>query len=117
VTRQWARRLLAGSGSDARTLAGAGNAHTPVNPTELGVPMGARLAGQRPGVQEIRIGYGAGSFWSFRPRRFGRHADPYGTMRLRQHDRKLVLDLPLATEAVVPQRAASRTRRRHGQVP
>jgi hypothetical protein len=39
-----ARRILAASGPDARTLAVAGNAHTPTSPTELGVPMGARQA-------------------------------------------------------------------------
>jgi hypothetical protein len=40
-----ARRILAGSRPGARTLVVAGNAHTPVSPIELGVPMGARLAG------------------------------------------------------------------------
>jgi hypothetical protein len=104
-----ARRLLAGSPSDARTVAVAGNAHTPVNPTGLGVPMGACLAEQRPGIQEIRISYGAGSSWNFRSRQFAGRADPYATVRLHQHESKLVLDLPLATEAVVPQRAAPMT--------
>jgi hypothetical protein len=97
--------LAAGiSDQGARTLAVAGNAHTPVIPTGLGVPMGARLAGQRPGVREIRISYGAGSAWNFRTRPFARRADPHGTIRLHLHDGELVLDLPLATEAVVPQR-------------
>jgi hypothetical protein len=99
------RRILAGSRPGAaRTLVVAGNAHTPVSPIELGVPMGARLAGQRPGIREIRISYGAGSSWNFRPRQFTRPADPHGAIRLHQRDSKLVLDLPLATEAVVPQR-------------
>jgi hypothetical protein len=66
--------------------------------------MGARLAEQRPGIQEIRIRYGAGYFWNFGPRRFTRHTDPHGNTRLYQHKGDLVLDLPLATEAVVPQR-------------
>lgn len=99
-----ARRLLAGSPLDARTLAVAGNAHTPVSPTELGMPMGARLAEQRPGIQEIRISYGAGSYWNFGPRQFACRADQCGAMRLHQDDSKLVLDLPRAAEAVVPQR-------------
>jgi erythromycin esterase-like protein len=99
-----ARRILAASPPGARTLAVAGNAHTPTSPIELGVPMGARLAEQRPGIREIRIRYGAGYFWNFGPRRFTRHTDPHGHTRLYQHNGDLVLDLPLATEAVVPQR-------------
>jgi hypothetical protein len=99
-----ARRLLAASGPGARTLAVAGNAHTPISPIELGVPMGARLAGQRPGVREIRISYGGGGFYNGGPRQFARRADPQDKPRLHQHGGELVLDLPLATEAVVPQR-------------
>lgn len=97
-----ARRLLAASAPGARTLAVAGNAHTPVRPIELGVPMGARLAGQRPGVREIRISYGGGGSYNGGPRHFARLADPAGKIRLHQGDGELVLDLPLATEAVVP---------------
>ena len=59
-----ARRLLAGSPSGARTLAVAGNAHTPTSPTDLGLPLGAFLARQRPGIREIRIRYGGGRFWN-----------------------------------------------------
>jgi len=99
-----ARRILAASPPGARTLAVAGNAHTPTSPSELGVPMGARLAEQRPGIREIRIRYGAGYFWNFEPRQFMRHTDPPGHTRLYQHNGDLHLDLPLATEAVVPQR-------------
>jgi hypothetical protein len=99
-----ARRILAASPPGARTLAVAGNAHTPTSPSELGVPMGARLAEQRPGIREIRIRYGAGYFWNFEPRQFTRHTDPPGHTRLYQHNADLHLDLPLATEAVVPQR-------------
>jgi erythromycin esterase-like protein len=102
-----ARRLLAASGPGARTLAVAGNAHTPVSPSELGVPMGARLAGQRPGVREIRISYGGGGFYNGGPRQFARRADPQDKIRLYQHDGELALDLPLATEAVVPELAGS----------
>jgi hypothetical protein len=97
-----APRILAASGPDARTLAVAGNAHTPTSPTELGVPMGARLAGQRPGVRQIRINYGGGGFYNGRPRQFARRADPQDKIRLYQYDGELVLDLPLATEAIVP---------------
>jgi len=45
-----AQRILAISPPSARTLVAAGNAHTPVSPIELGVPMDARMAGQRPGI-------------------------------------------------------------------
>ena len=99
-----ARRILAASAPGARTLVVAGNAHTPTSPIELGVPMGARLAGQRPGVREIRISYGSGGCYNDGPRQSTRHADQPGTIRLYQHDSELVLDLPLATEAVVPHR-------------
>ena len=99
-----ARRILAASTPGARTLVVAGNAHTPTSPIELGVPMGARLAGQRPGVREIRISCGSGGFYNGGPRQFGRRADQPGQIRLYQHDGELVLDLPLATEAVVPHR-------------
>ena len=99
-----ARRLLAASPLGARTLAVAGNAHTPTSPTDLGVPLGAWLARQRPDLREIRIRYGGGRFWNSRPCRFARRASPHGPARLHQDTSELVLDLPLATEAVVPQR-------------
>jgi len=99
-----ARRILATSPPSARTLVVAGNAHTPIRPTELGVPMGARLAGQRPGTREIQISYGGGSFYNCEPGQFARRTDPQGTIRLHQHEGELVLDLPAVTEAVVPQR-------------
>jgi hypothetical protein len=99
-----ARRILAASPPGARTLAVAGNAHTPTSPIELGIPMGARLAEQRPGIREIRISYGSGSSWNFKPRQFARCTDPHGQIRLYHHHGDLVSGLPLATEAVVPQR-------------
>jgi len=98
-----ARRILATSPPGARTLVVAGNAHTPIRPIELGVPMGARVAEQRPGTREIQISYGGGSFYNCEPRRFARTGSR-GKIRLHQHKGELVLDLPIATEAVVPQR-------------
>jgi hypothetical protein len=98
------RRLLAGSPSSARTLAVAGNAHTPTSPTDLGVPLGACLVRQRPGIREIRIRYGGGRFWNSRSCRFARRASTQDSIRLCQDAGELVLDLPMATEAVVPQR-------------
>ena len=99
-----ARRLLTASPPGARTLVVAGNAHTPTSPTELGVPMGACAAGPRPGVLAIRIRYGGGGYYNAGPRQFARRFGPAGPVRLHQHDGELVLDLPEAAEAVVPQR-------------
>jgi hypothetical protein len=99
-----ARRILAISPPGAQTLVVAGNAHTPVSPIELGVPMGARVAGQRPGIREVQISYGGGGYYNYEPRQFARRADPQGKILLHQHEGELVLDLPVATEAVVPQR-------------
>ena len=100
-----ARRLLAGSRSGARTLVVAGNAHTPTSPTDLGVPLGACLARQRPGIREIRISYGGGRFWNFKSCQFALQASPQEPIRLYLDAGELVLDLPMATEAVVPQRS------------
>jgi erythromycin esterase-like protein len=99
-----ARRILAASSPGVRLLVVAGNAHTPTSPIELGVPMGARLAGHRSGIREIQIRYGGGSFYNSEPRQFVCRADPQGMTRLHLHDGEFVLDLPLATEAIVPQR-------------
>jgi hypothetical protein len=57
-----AGRILAAAAPGAATLVVAGNAHTPTEPTGLGVPLGAHLARQRPGVAEIRVSYGGGRF-------------------------------------------------------
>ena len=99
-----ARRILAASPPDARTLVVAGNAHTPTSPIELGIPMGVRVAEQRPGVREIKIRYGGGGYYNGGPREFVRLAGPEGQVRLHQDDGELSLELPEATEAVVPQR-------------
>ena len=73
-----ARRILATSPPGARTLVAAGNARTPVHPIELGVPMGARVAGQRPGTREVQISYGGGRFYNCEPYQFARRTDPHG---------------------------------------
>jgi hypothetical protein len=100
-----AGRVLAAA-AGTRTLVAAGNAHTPVRPGGLGVPLGAVLAARCPGVREIRIDYQAGRFYNLTPRRFGprtgaRHLRP----RLVLRNENLTLVLPAATEAVVPPRA------------
>jgi erythromycin esterase-like protein len=102
-----AERILAAAGPGARTLAVAGNAHTPTRHTSLGVPLGARLARQRPGVRDIRISYAAGSFYNIEPRQFRPSTSPPPQARLHEHDGDLILDLPSASEAVVPQRPGS----------
>jgi hypothetical protein len=83
----------------------AGNAHTPTASTRLGVPLGAHLARKRPGLREIRISYGGGRFYNNEPRRFRRRTGPWRhRARLREQHGGLVLELPTAREAVVPQR-------------
>ncbi len=100
----WSRRdeamaahILAGRAGRTRTLVVAGNAHTPISRTELGVPIGAYLAQRGPGVREIHINYCSGILQ---------------LPRLCQHDDALVLDLPSGHEAVVPQRPQSHGRQR-----
>ena len=99
-----AARLLAAAPAGTPALAVAGGYHTPTSPIELGVPMGAWLARQRPGVREIQIRYGGGSFYNLGPREFERRMSPEQPVRLHQQHGGLVLDLPWASEAVVPHR-------------
>ncbi len=100
-----AGRVLAAAAPGARTLVVAGNAHTPTQRTDLGVPLGAVLASRRPGVREIRIDYRSGGYYNLAPRRFrprtgARRPSP----RLVLRNENLTLELPSATEAIVPQR-------------
>jgi hypothetical protein len=97
-------RCVLAAGAGTGMLVVAGNAHTPVTDTHLGVPLGAGLARQRPGVREIRIRYGSGTFYNGRPRRFRHLSLPGRHARLRLQRGRLVLDLPAAHEAVVPHR-------------
>jgi erythromycin esterase-like protein len=103
-----AGRVLAAGRAAGGTLVVAGNAHTRTVPTDLGVPLGARLAERHPGIREVRIRYGGGGFYNGKPRRFARdrRGGPRGSRGIQLHpgDGELVLSLPRATEAVVPQR-------------
>jgi hypothetical protein len=99
-----AERILASAAASTRTLVVAGNAHTPTERSDLGVPMGAELARRRPGVRDICIRYGGGSFFNFEPREFAPLSPRKCELGLRQQDGALVLDLPAAHEAVVPHR-------------
>ena len=51
--------------------------------------------------------YDAGYYWNFKSRQFAGRASAQGPVRLYEDSGELVLDLPLATEAVVPQRPQS----------
>jgi hypothetical protein len=107
-----AERLLARATAASGTLAVAGNAHTPTGPTSLGLPLGAHVARQRPGVRSIRIKYGGGRFYNIEPRRFRPRINVWrNQVRLRQQRGHLVLDLPSPTEATVPQRPQGREER------
>ena len=100
-----ARRILTAPAAGTGTVVVAGNAHTPVTATHLGLPLGACIARQRPGVRGIRISYGAGRYYNIQPRRFSSRLGPgQRHLRLHQQDDTLILDLPVAGEAVVPQR-------------
>jgi hypothetical protein len=100
-----ADRVLAGATSASGTLVVAGNAHTPTGSTPLGVPLGACLQQQRPGVREIRISYGRGGYYSMQPRHFHPSISIWPSqVRLYQEQGTLILELPAATEATVPHR-------------
>jgi len=100
-----AGRILAAAQPDAGMLAVAGNAHTPTSPVPLGIPLGACLARQRPGVREIRIRYGSGSYYNGGPRQFPRRTIIWPSqIRLHCQHGALILDLPTAGEASVPHR-------------
>jgi len=103
-----ARRILAAAPAGTRTLAVAGNAHTPTSHTLLGVPMGAHLAQRRPGVRDIGINYGGGQYYNLQSCRLRSISPPPAQIRLYQHDGSLVLDLPSAGEAVVPDQSRPR---------
>jgi len=99
-----AARILAGGAAGIPTLVVAGNAHTPVRPIELGVPMGCYLAQRRPGLREIRINYCGGYYYNLRPGRFAAAGPQRRGLRLYRSDDALVLDLPSASEVIVPRR-------------
>jgi hypothetical protein len=67
-----ADRILTAQVPAARTLVIAGNAHTALAQTGLGIPLGARLAEQRRGVRAVQIKYGNGGYYNLSPQRFKR---------------------------------------------
>ena len=104
-----AERILAADPAPGGTLVVAGNAHTPLTATTLGRPLGARLAEKRPGIREIRIRYGSGKYYSSMPHEFKRRFGFRHHLRLHDDHGELVLELPVATEALVPHRLAPAT--------
>jgi hypothetical protein len=100
-----ATRILAGATAASGTLAVAGNAHTTTRPTSLGVPLGACLSRERPGIRDIRITYGRGGFYNMQPCHFHPSINIWPSqIRLYQERGSLILELPAATEAIVPHR-------------
>jgi hypothetical protein len=102
-----AERILNAQAPGSRTLVIAGSAHTALTPTMLGVPIGARLAQLRPGVREIRIRYGNGTYYNMSPQRFKLHWSLRRHARLHAEGGALTLDLPRPVQARVPHRMAA----------
>ena len=102
-----AERIRNAQAPGSRTLVIAGSAHTALTPTMLGVPIGARLAQLRPGVREIRIRYGNGTYYNLSPQRFKLHWSLRRQARLHAEGGALVLDLPRPVQARVPHRMAA----------
>lgn len=100
-----AGQILASATTASGTLAVAGNAHTPTSPASWGIPLGACLSRQRPGVVDIRINYGRGCYYSMRPSQIYPSTSIWPSLiRLYQEHGSLILELPAATEAIVPHR-------------
>ncbi len=102
-----AARILSAQAPGGRTRVLAGNAHTPRPPTGLGIPLGARLAERRPGVREVHVNYGNGSYYNLTPQRFKRQWTLRRRARLRTDGNSLILDLPSPVQARVPHRMQS----------
>jgi hypothetical protein len=100
-----ARQILASATAASGTLAVTGNAHTPASPASRGTPLGACLSRQRAGVVDIRINYGRGGYYSMRPSQIYPSISIWPSQaRLYQEHGSLILELPTATEAIVPHR-------------
>jgi hypothetical protein len=102
-----ADRVLAATEHSAtgRTLVVAGNEHTRLTLTGRGLPLGARLADRRPGLREIRIRYGNGSYFDQVPQRFKHRWTLRSRPQLRLEEDSLVLHLPSPVQARVPLRS------------
>jgi hypothetical protein len=101
-----AGRVLAAPDAVGGRLVVAGNLHTKLKPLPVGVPMGAHLTRQRPGLRSIDFVYGPGRFYNLGPRSLGdrlpgQHVD---APRLIQQQGALLLLVPSPREATVPHR-------------
>ncbi len=100
-----ADQILAGATAASGTLAVAGNERTSTSPGSRASPLGACLSRERPGVRDIRIKYGRGGFYNMRPSRIYPSVSIWPSqIRLYQENGSLILELPEATEAIVPHR-------------
>jgi hypothetical protein len=100
-----AAQILASATAAPGTLAVTSNAHAPASPASRGIPLGACLSRQRPGVLDIRISYGRGGYYSTRPSQIYPSISIWpGQTRLYQEHGSLILEQPAATEAIVPHR-------------
>jgi hypothetical protein len=95
------RRVLAAPYAAGGVLVVAGNTHSQLEPLPVGVPMGAQLARQRPGLCSIDCVDGRGRFYNLGPRRHrdllrGQHLD--APRLIRQHGTLLLL-VPSPREA------------------
>lgn len=100
-----AGQILASATAASGTLAVAGNARPPASPASPGTPLGARLSRQRPGVLDIRVNYGRGGYYNMRPSQIYPSVSIWPSQtRLYQEHASLIIELPAATEAIVPHR-------------
>jgi hypothetical protein len=100
-----AGQILAGATAASGTLAVAGNARPAAGPVPRGIALGACLSRQRPGVLDIRINYGRGGYYNMRPSQIYPSVSIWPSQtRLYQEHGSLILELPTATEAIVPHR-------------
>jgi hypothetical protein len=98
-----AGQVLAAATAASGTLAVTGGA--PASPASPGAPLGACLSRQRPGVLDIRVNYGRGGYYSMRPSQIYPSISIWPNQtRLYQEHGSLILELPAATEAIVPHR-------------
>ena len=109
-----AGRVLAAPDAVGGRLVVAGNLHTKLKPLAVGVPMGAQLARQRPGLRSIDFVYGPGRFYNLGPRPLedplpGQHVE---APRLIQQQSALLLVVPSPREATVPHRELPGLQRR-----
>lgn len=102
-----ARRLLPQLRTS--TLLVAGNLHTQLEPNPHGIPLGAHLARERPGLRSIQIRYLGGGYFNLGERAFrGRGTGRPRARLFLAETGQATLELACATPADVPYRPESR---------